>query len=146
MFQLGRSFTRLSVLPGRETADAPSHVRVQLCLAVDLGRRAGGDVTVGSVADALVIEPSTASRLVGQGVRSGLVVTTPSPADRRRVLLGLTPAGDDLVAQARRYQRQVFDELTATWDPTDRETFALLFLSFSQDVARRADAERTGIA
>jgi DNA-binding MarR family transcriptional regulator len=146
LFHLGRSFARLSVLPDEAGDDrnARSHIKVQLCLAIEVGQREGDAVTVGTIARTLTVDASTASRLVNQAARDGLIVTSPSSTDRRRLMLTLTPAGEELVTQARRYQRQVFDELTATWDPSDRETFALLFLSFSQDVIRKAAARGAG--
>lgn len=143
LFQLGRSFTRMPLLPP-DDAVAGGRTQVQVCLAIAGGSDTPEDVTVGWVASALGIEASTASRLVAQAVARRLVQSAPSPTDRRRLVLDLTAAGADLVRGAKRYQRQVFDELTHSWEPAERELFARLFLVFAADVIRRATVERAG--
>jgi len=100
-------------------------------------------VTVGWVAAALGVEASTASRLVAQAITARLVQSSPAPTDRRRLVLDLTGTGIRLAHDARQYQRRVFDELTAEWDPADRETFARLFIVFAGDVITRASVERS---
>lgn len=140
LFQLGRSFARLP-LPTGEDGAASSRTAVQVCLAIVRGQDAGVEVTVGWVADELGIEPSTASRLVAQTIGSGFIQSAPDPGDRRRLMLDLTAAGIRLVHDARQFQRQIFDELTASWDPADREGFARLFIVFAGDVIRRTSAE-----
>lgn len=115
---------------------------MQVALAIDAGTTTGERTTVGWVADWLGVEASTASRLVHGAITAGLVDRDAVTGDRRQVSLRLTDAGGTLVRDAKRYQRQIFDELTATWDQTDRETFARLFLRFADEVMRRTAAER----
>lgn len=54
------------------------------------------------VADDLGVDPSTGTRMCDRLVRKGLIRRTRPPTDRRAVLLALTPAGRDLVAEVRR--------------------------------------------
>lgn len=144
LFQLGRSFARLPSLPVDGDGPAVRRTLVQICLAIVDGQVTGADVTVGSVASALGIEPSTASRLVAQAVAADLVRSSPADSDRRRLVLDLTGAGLRLTHDARIYQRQMFDDLTAAWGPADRETFARLFVPFAAAVIARATMERAG--
>lgn len=144
LFRLGRSFHRLPPLGGGgETGGAgPERSSLQVALAVAEGTADGGGVTVGRVAGWLGVEASTASRLVAGAVTAGLVARDPAASDRRQVALRLTPVGTATVEAARRYQRQVFADLTASWDAADRETFARLFPRFADDVTRRTTADR----
>lgn len=144
LFQLGRSFARLPSLPVDRDGPGVRQSLVQVCLAIVDGQAVGNDVTVGSVASALGIEPSTASRLVAQAVAASLVRSAPAAVDRRRLVLDLTGAGVQFAHDARSHQRRVFEELTATWDPADRETFARLFIPFAAAVIARTAAERAG--
>ena len=143
LFRLGRGFHRLPPLGGgAETGGAgPERSSLQVALAVAEGTADGG-VTVGRVAGWLGVEASTASRLVAGAVTAGLVARDPATGDRRQVALRLTPVGTATVEAARRYQRQVFADLTASWDAADRETFARLFPRFTDDVTRRMTADR----
>lgn len=54
-------------------------------------------VTVGDVADRLLTQPHSASKLVERGVQQGLLDRQEDPADRRRVLLSLTSKGQQLL-------------------------------------------------
>lgn len=144
LFHLGRSFAHLPSLPAGGDAAAVRRTLVQVCLAIIDGQVAEDDVTVGSVASTLGIEPSTASRLVARSVAAGLVRSSPAVTDRRRLVLDLTGAGIQLAHDARSYQRRVFDDVTADWDPANRERFARLFVTFARNVIERAAAERSG--
>jgi DNA-binding MarR family transcriptional regulator len=140
LFDLGRFFARLPLrerLAGEAGADRS---RILASLAVDDGTAAGRDVSVGSVAERLGLDPSTASRLVGQAVAAGLLQRGPSPVDGRLARLALTPAGRDLVADARRYQRAVFDDVTRDWSDAERREFARLFVRFAAGVVAAAGA------
>ncbi len=145
LFQLGRSFARLPLpVPTAQDGGSPvSRTSVQVCLAIVGGQDADEDVTVGWVAVALGVEASTASRLVAQAIAAGFVQSSPAPTDRRRLVLDLTGAGLRLAHEARQYQRQVFDDLTASWALSERETFARLFIVFAGEVIRRASVERS---
>lgn len=136
LFELGRLFGRRPLRRGRATQAGPDthRSRVLLVLAVETGAAASLGLSVGTVADQLGIDPSTASRLVSQAIADGLLRRDPSPTDRRLARLALTPAGRTLAADARRHQRAVFDDITRTWTDDERREFARLFTKFAADV------------
>jgi DNA-binding MarR family transcriptional regulator len=82
------------------------------------------EATVSTVAHQLGLDHSGASRMVRDAVAAGYLTRVPSELDRRRSCLQLAPAGHDLLAGSRQWQRRVFDELTITWDRKDRQRFA----------------------
>lgn len=108
--------------------------------AVDEGRGEGGlDVTVGFVADRLAIDPSRASRIVADAVRSGFVRRVASQEDGRRSCLELAPMGEEAVAAAHRTRQAFYSELLEEWEPGERREFARLLTKFvhSLDEAAR---------
>jgi len=54
---------------------------------------------VGHLAEHLIIAPHTAAELVARMVETGLVTKAPSPTDRRRQQLTLTPKAEALLAR-----------------------------------------------
>ncbi|HEU5156953.1 MAG TPA: MarR family winged helix-turn-helix transcriptional regulator [Streptosporangiaceae bacterium] len=95
------------------------------------------DVTVGSVAELLGIDPSTASRLVGHAIDAGFIARRPSPRDARRANLQLTDAGRRLKAVADRFRRAYLAELLADWNEGERAEFARLLSRFTDAAVRR---------
>ena len=156
LFALGRTFARQSVrdqLRG-SSGRAVELSRVLIVQAVDEGtgapdeswgtwgdqgesRPEGGEVTVGTVADRLGIDPSTASRLVADATREGYLARSSSARDGRRSCLTLTEAGRELVRASRQFQRQAFLEATADWTAAERAEFGRLFVRFAATVAGR---------
>lgn len=119
-----------------------SGVMMSQVLVVDAVARAhegvvetdGGEVTVGSVAEQLSVNESTASRLVDATVRAGMVARHRSVDDSRRTLLTLTTAGEQLFDRAAQFRRSYLEGLLEDWDPADRATFARLLGRFADDV------------
>jgi DNA-binding MarR family transcriptional regulator len=143
LFRLGRLFARRTAHNGpAERAGRPVELsRILVAEAVAVGPdEPEGEITVGLIADRLAIEPSTASRLVAEAIREGYVTRTTSPTDARRLRLDLTPAGRALVADAQRYQRATFEEITCTWPTHDRAEFARLLVRFTDTLAERLSA------
>jgi len=58
-----------------------------------------GAMTVGELAERLQIKPHSAVGLVNRLSEQGLITRHASPDDRRRVLLTLTPHGNELLAE-----------------------------------------------
>ena len=140
LFALGRTFSRQSIadLLRARSGRAVDLSRVLVVQAVDEGVGApDGEVTVGTVAERLGIDPSTASRLVADATRDGYLARSASPHDGRRACLTLTDAGRELVRASRRFQRQAFLEATASWTDEERAQFARLFVRFAAAVAGR---------
>ena len=73
-----------------------------------LAIRGAGDraVTVGYIAERLILKPHSATGLVDRLVAQGLVERRPSPADRRAALLMLTPEALVLLASLSATHRQ----------------------------------------
>jgi DNA-binding MarR family transcriptional regulator len=71
--------------------------------------------TIGAIAETLGITLPTASHLVERLVRAGLAQRADDPADRRRALTQLTPAGEELLRGLRHgeqaWLRQLLDQL-----------------------------------
>jgi DNA-binding MarR family transcriptional regulator len=72
----------------------------QVAVLATLSRH--GDSTIGQIAEHEHVQPPSASRIVSNLERQGLVVRRADSADRRRVLIGLSPEGEAYVAEVRR--------------------------------------------
>lgn len=93
------------------------------------------EITVGVVAERLDIEPSTASRLVAETIEAGYLIRKPSLTDNRKIQLELTNAGQELVANAYKYQKEVFEYFTGDWNEAERQEFAQLLIKFVTSIA-----------
>lgn len=108
--------------------------------AVDTAGARSNEVTVATVAHHLGLDHSGASRMVRDATTAGYLTRSTSDQDRRRASLQLTDQGRDLLAGSHQWQRHTFDQLTATWTPSDRRRFAgyLLRLADQLDHATAA--------
>ncbi|WP_329277726.1 MarR family winged helix-turn-helix transcriptional regulator [Streptomyces sp. NBC_01451] len=88
------------------------------------------DVTVGFVADRLAIDPSRASRIVADAVRSGFVRRVASQEDGRRSCLALTRSGREAVSAAHRTRQDFYSRAFKDWDPDEQKHFARLLTKF----------------
>jgi DNA-binding MarR family transcriptional regulator len=82
--------------------------------------------TINELANLLALDKSSVSGLVERAERRGLVTRTPSPADRRAVLVGLTEAGRSLIAQASSEFGADVQGLLSGLSPSDRRTLTKL--------------------
>jgi DNA-binding MarR family transcriptional regulator len=89
-----RRFLHFSEQAARATGLAPHQHQVLLALK---GLGQAGGATVGQLADWLQVRHHSAVELVDRTARRGLVERVPDPADRRRVLVRLTPAGEEVL-------------------------------------------------
>jgi DNA-binding MarR family transcriptional regulator len=67
-------------------------------LLVIKGSSGGQAMTIGGLAERLLIAPHSATELVGRLVEAGFVARIAYPADRRRLTLGLTPKAESVLA------------------------------------------------
>jgi DNA-binding MarR family transcriptional regulator len=84
--------------------------------ALDIGRGSGrvkslmwlteGPLSLSGLAEAIGVDAPYATLIVDSLEQRGLVERQPDPADRRRKLVTLTPAGRDAVAQVQRIQHE----------------------------------------
>jgi DNA-binding MarR family transcriptional regulator len=90
-----------------------------------------GEVTVGSIAERLGIDPSRASRLVAEVVDHGYARRVASQADARRICLALTAKGKGFIEMVRETKWRVFANALHEWDEGDLVVFARLLERFS---------------
>ncbi len=83
---------------------------------------AAGDLHMSSIVATLGVSLSTVSGLVDRLVDHGLAARREDPADRRQVVVGLTPAGADFVGRFRELNAREFRELLAVLDDADLAT------------------------
>jgi DNA-binding MarR family transcriptional regulator len=69
----------------------------QALLVLKGGYPGKAEITVTDLADALLLKHHSAVELVGRLVKAGLVARRQSGADRRRVMISVTPAGDEVL-------------------------------------------------
>ncbi|WP_370083828.1 MarR family winged helix-turn-helix transcriptional regulator [Streptacidiphilus sp. MAP12-16] len=74
-----------------------------------------------TVGERASLDKATMAELVSRLVRRGLVLRRRDPADGRRNLLALSPAGTQLLDQVRAGVAEVQNQLLAPLDPTERE-------------------------
>jgi DNA-binding MarR family transcriptional regulator len=95
--------------------------------AVELGtlrllravQRWSGAPSIGDVAELLIIDPSTASRVVDRALAAGLLEKRTCADDGRRARLHLTEQGEAVLDAATRQRRSVLAEVTADWTTDD---------------------------
>ncbi|MFF2145478.1 MarR family winged helix-turn-helix transcriptional regulator [Kitasatospora sp. NPDC058190] len=97
------------------------------------------EVTVGAIAELLGVDPSVASRMVSDSIKTGYLTRAASQQDGRRTVLRLSPAGTELIARLRRHQRDAYDHITADWSERDRLEFARLMLKYVDSLDRLAE-------
>jgi DNA-binding MarR family transcriptional regulator len=89
-----RRFLAFSEEAAREVGLAPQQHQALLAIK---GHAAGADVTVGDIAEHLLIRHNSAVELVNRLVRSKLVRKTAAKDDKRRVIVELTPRAETLL-------------------------------------------------
>ena len=89
-----RRFLRFSEEAARAAGVEPQHH--QLLLAVR-GLPEGEPASVGAIAERLQLQPHSTLELVERLVERGLITRRRDPSDRRRVLVALTPQGEDVL-------------------------------------------------
>jgi DNA-binding MarR family transcriptional regulator len=86
--------------------------------------------TVGTVAQAMRIDPSRASRLVSNMVEQGLLIRLASPGDARSSYLMRTPLGQRLHQEMREVKARLIDGGLEGWTSEEIEIFATQFERF----------------
>jgi DNA-binding MarR family transcriptional regulator len=84
-----------------------------------------GRMNVNALAAQLHVNPSTCTRLCDRLVRKGLLDRDLSPDSRREVLLRLTPAGAELVADATARRRCEIEDLVRSLSARERRDLAM---------------------
>ncbi|OBZ94465.1 MarR family transcriptional regulator [Pararhizobium polonicum] len=89
-----------------------------------------GEVTVGTIAEFMRIDPSRASRIVADMVARGALRREASQADARRIIVVMTDLGNTLMREVKAVKREVIGSILADWPEDDVTAFAGLFDRF----------------
>jgi DNA-binding MarR family transcriptional regulator len=100
-------------------AEARGHRLTPQQFWVLLGIEEAGPISLGALAERLPIDAPTASRVVASLTRRRLVRLAEDPADRRRLLIGITPEGADLAGRLRPVARDLRETLTAGFSASE---------------------------
>lgn len=112
--------------------------------------QAEGEVTVGTIADFMKIDPSRASRIVADMVTRGALRREASQADARRIIVVMTELGNKLMLEVKAVKRALIESIIADWPEEDIAAFSHLFDKFVTSfenfyqAREKENAERTG--
>lgn len=90
-----------------------------------------GQINVSTVAEALGVHPSNATRTCDALVRAGLVRRREAPDDRRHVSLTLTAKGKRLVERVLQQRRAAFQTVVTAMRQRDRNQVRAIFTAFA---------------
>jgi DNA-binding MarR family transcriptional regulator len=91
---------------------------------------ADGGLGIVEIADRIGVDQPRASRLTAELEQAGLVARARDPADQRRHVVSLTPAGRRPVEQASARRRQRVEQALQALTPSEREHLADLLTRF----------------
>lgn len=97
-------------------------------------------------ADALRVDPSTATRAIARLERHGLAERRASEPDRRFVTAKATPSGQRMIKQVARLRAIGMERLLEPFDAAEREQFAELlerFVTSIDDLVTELERQRT---
>lgn len=84
-----------------------------------------------SVAQALGVNPSTATRMVDRLVTAGLIDRQPNPASRRELVVGLTRRGRTVVGNVTKRRRAQIEQIVGQMSPTSRRGLVRALSAFA---------------
>lgn len=87
---------------------------------------------MGDLADALRVDPSTATRAVQRLERIGLATRRPSPSDKRVVIVEATEAGRTRHSKAHALRQNAMSSIMDSFAEEEREQLAVFFERFVQ--------------
>lgn len=114
-----------SLAPAHDQVSIPQF-RVLVLLSVQSPQRSG------ELAERIGVHPSTFTRMADRLVAGGWVERTENPQSRREVLVGLTPAGEELVRSVHQRRREEIDDVLRRLPAADRKTVLAGFELFAR--------------
>jgi DNA-binding MarR family transcriptional regulator len=100
--------------------------------AILLALEEGSHETQGSIADALGYDKGQLVGLLDELEGAGLILRRRDPADRRRHVVEMTPAGRKALERLRRLSAQLEDEFMSSLGESDREQLHSLLLRLAE--------------
>lgn len=152
VLDISHTMTRMRLMIGRRVIGrmaiaklAPglelSHIDV-----LDIIHRADAPATVGSIADAMRLDPSRGSRVVAEMVGRGLLKRDVSQEDGRRSVIEITPLGNSILAEMRSAKISIIHEVVDDWPAQDVADFARLFDRFIGRLERRLSPDAVSLS
>jgi DNA-binding MarR family transcriptional regulator len=92
---------------------------------------ARGPVNLTAIADALAVNPSTATRMVERLVTTGLVSRQANPASQRELVVDLTDRGRSTVREVMRRRRTQIGRIVTRMTPTARRNLVRALSAFA---------------
>jgi MarR family transcriptional regulator, 2-MHQ and catechol-resistance regulon repressor len=102
----------------------------------------GGAISMNALSARLILDKSTASRVVDALERKGYAVREANPSDRRALLIRATAAGGELVGTIRGEIIQEEKRLLADFEPAVRKEMSRLIGRLARAAAGRVDTAR----
>ncbi len=133
-----RTLSELADLQGCDQRD------LALIPALEVVEEQGPEATVGTVASALGLDPSRASRLVSIAVDARYLSRVASQSDGRRVHLQLTATGERFVRYAHGYRQGLIERAMKGWSQPDRDQLAVLLSRFTDALRVTAQGDHIG--
>jgi DNA-binding MarR family transcriptional regulator len=90
-----------------------------------------GEINLNRLAELLGVNSSTALRMIDRLLVAGLVTRRDNPASRREVLLGLSPAGRQVVRKVTRRRRSELARVVAAMPGERRDDFLAALRAFA---------------
>ena len=130
---VGTAFSKLRRRTMSVPVDPPVHRSdLRRDLVLTAVQEVGDGLSVGDLADKLMIDSPAASRQAAGLITAGYLIRIASQADGRRTVLQLTPAGVRALAHSRRQQRQAFEFITRDWPAEERLQLARLLIKYTE--------------
>ncbi|MBI4495277.1 MAG: MarR family transcriptional regulator [Chloroflexi bacterium] len=137
--------TYKTVFHALQAANAAQWLHLELTMAqlkALMALSKGDGETVGSMADALEIGLSASSQLTERLVQHGLVERRDDPSDRRRALVHLSPAGEQLVTRLRQGNEERLRDWLARLEEADLQALVQGLRALAAVASARREAVR----
>ena len=96
-----------------------------------------GPMDINGLAGSLGVDPSTAGRQVAVLQNTGLVVKSPAPSDRRRIIITPTDEGLRRMETVRERRTESLADLLADWSEDELRTLGAMFDKYNRAIAAK---------